>query len=165
MIENRTGNVLDVTTGIIVHGCNCQGVMGSGIAREIKNRFPIAFHEYERVYRSRGLKLGEISFVEVSPNKFIINANTQDNYGSGGKRFVSYDAIADAFTEVVRFAETIEKHRETKLDVVFPMIGAGLGGGDWKIISAIIDVVVPDHFNKILYVLPTPESQELIYQA
>ncbi len=153
MIETCYGNALDVTYGIIVHGCNCQGVMGSGIAREVKNRFPMAFHEYDKVHRTRGLKLGEICFAEVAPNKFIINANTQDSYG-GGKRFVSYDAIADSFTEVLRFAQTIEKHREVKLDIIFPAIGAGLGGGDWNIISAIIDVVIPDHFNKVLYLLP-----------
>lgn len=151
MIETRYGNALDVQTGIIVHGCNCQGVMGAGIALEIKNRFPEAFHEYERVHRSRGLKLGEICFAEVSPNKFIINANTQEGYSRVGRQ-VSYDAIADCFTEVVKFAKTIEKHRGQKLEVIFPMIGAGLGGGDWKVISAIIDAVVPDDLQKVLYI-------------
>ena len=152
MIETRYGNALDVQTGIIVHGCNCQGVMGGGIALEVKNRFPAAFYEYDRVHRSRGLKLGEICFVEVSPNKFIINANTQDKFGHAGGRFVSYDAIADCFTEVAKFAATVEQHRERKLEIIFPLIGAGLGGGDWKVISAIIDVVVPDTFTKVLFI-------------
>lgn len=151
MIETRYGNALDVQTGIIVHGCNCQGVMGAGIAFEVKNRFPMAFHEYDRVHRSRGLKLGEICFAEVAPNKFIINVNTQEGYSRIGRQ-VSYDAIADSFTEVVKFAKTIETHRGTKLEIIFPMIGAGLGGGDWNIISAIIDVVVPDDFTKVLFI-------------
>lgn len=152
MIETRYGNALDVQTGIIVHGCNCQGVMGAGIAFEVKNRFPAAFYEYDRVHRSRGLKLGEICFAEVAPNKFIINANTQDGYGRD-RRAVSYDAVADCFTEVLRFAQTIEKHRGVKLEIIFPLIGAGLGGGDWKIISGIIDAVVPDEFTKVLFLL------------
>lgn len=151
MIETRYGNALDVLTGIIVHGCNCQGVMGAGIALEVKNRFPGAFYEYDRVHRSRGLKLGEICFAEVAPNKFIINANTQEGYSRVGRQ-VSYDAIADSFTEVVRFAKGIETHRGAKLDIIFPMIGAGLGGGDWNVISAIIDAVVPDEFNKVLFI-------------
>lgn len=153
MIETRIGNALDVNTGIIVHGCNCQGVMGGGFAFEVKNRFPAAFYEYDRVHRTRGLKLGEICYVETSPNKFIINANTQDNFG-GGKRFVSYDAIVDSFVEVVKFAKVIEQHRGAKLEIIFPAIGAGLGGGDWNIISAIIDAVIPGDFAKVLYLLP-----------
>ena len=152
MIETRYGNALDVQTGIIVHGCNCQGVMGAGIAFEVKNRFPAAFHEYVQAHRNRGLKLGEITFAEVAPNKFIINANTQEGYNRDGRQ-VSYDAIADCFTEVTRFAKTIETHRGQKLEIIFPMIGAGLGGGDWKVISAIIDAVVPDDFTKVLYLL------------
>ena len=159
MIETRYGNALDVNVGIIVHGCNCQGVMGGGFALEVKNRFPLAYHEYDKVHRTNGLKLGEICFAEVAPNKFIINANTQEGFG-GSRRNVSYDAVADCFSEVYRFAKVIEQHRGVKLDVIFPAIGAGLGGGDWKIISAIIDVVIPDHdlsdkcFKKILYLLP-----------
>ena len=140
MIETRYGNALDVNVGIIVHGCNCQGVMGGGFALEVKNRFPLAFHEYDKVHRTNGL-------------------NTQEGFG-GSRRNVSYDAVADCFSEVYRFAKVIEQHRGVKLDVIFPAIGAGLGGGDWKIISAIIDVVIPDHdlsdkcFKKILYLLP-----------
>lgn len=153
MIETRYGNALDVQTGIIVHGCNCLGVMGGGIAFEVKNRFPIAFHEYDKVHRSRGLKLGEICFAEITPNKFIINANTQQGVG-GSVRQVSYDAIADCFAEVTKFAKVVEQHRGTKLEIIFPAIGAGLGGGDWNIIAAIIDVVVPDDFTKVLFLLP-----------
>ena len=153
MIETRYGNALDVETGIIVHGCNCQGVMGGGFALEVKNRFPIAFYEYDKVHRARGLKLGEICFVETTPNKFIINANTQEGFSRAGRQ-TSYDAIADAFTEVVKFASVVEQHRNVKLEIIFPMIGAGLGGGDWKVISSIIDVIVPDVFKKVLFLLP-----------
>lgn len=152
MIETRYGNALDVTTGLIVHGCNCQGVMGAGIAWEIKNRFPEAFHIYDQVHRSRGLKLGEISWSEVSPNKFIVNANTQDGFGRDHRQ-VSYDAIADCFAEVVKLADTLETHRKVKLEIIFPMIGAGLGGGNWKVISGIIDAVIPDTMSKVLYLL------------
>lgn len=157
MIETRYGNALDVQSGIIVHGCNCLGVMGAGIALEVKNRFPIAFHEYDKVHRSRGLKLGEICFAEVATNKFIINANTQQGTG-GPDRQVSYDAVADCFHEVVKFAKVVEQHRGTKLEIIFPAIGAGYGGGNWSIVAAIIDVVVPSEYTKVLYLLPQVSS-------
>ncbi len=151
MIETRYGNVLDLETGIIVHGCNCQGVMGSGIALEVKNRFPLVFHEYERIHRTQGLKLGTISYVEVAPNKFIVNAQTQNLYGTE-QRPMSYDAMVDCFEEVLKFARAIKTHRNVKLDINFPLIGAVRGGGRWDIIEKIIDVIIPDdEFKKVLY--------------
>ena len=38
-----TGNILSNNSGIIVHGVNCQKVMGSGIALQIKNQYPIVY--------------------------------------------------------------------------------------------------------------------------
>lgn len=38
----KTGNILDVREGIIVHGCNLKGVMGSGLALQIKISILIA---------------------------------------------------------------------------------------------------------------------------
>lgn len=40
MIEYRKGNLLDITSGVIVHGCNMRGVMGSGVALAIRNKYP-----------------------------------------------------------------------------------------------------------------------------
>lgn len=153
MIETRYGNALDVEAGIIVHGCNCQGVMGGGIAREVRERFPSAYDVYYQKYKESGLKLGEITFAEVAPNKFIVNANTQDNFGYGVRQ-VSYDAVVVCFEEVMKLARLIETDRKIRLDVIFPMIGAGLGGGKWPIIEASIDVTVSDDFKKVLFKLP-----------
>src|SRR5271167_114181 len=40
----------DITTvdeGIIAHGCNCQGVMGSGVARFLRDKYPQIFPYYQ----------------------------------------------------------------------------------------------------------------------
>lgn len=152
MIEVKIGNCLDVTNGIIIHGCNTHGVMGSGIALEIKNKFPEAFYLYHKKYKDQGnkLQLGDIIPVKVDHNKYIINAITQQNYGRSGNRFVSYDAIQECFFNLVSFINTLP---ENTLPIIFPLIGAGLGGGNWNIIEKIIDETVPDSFKKILYKL------------
>ena len=46
MIETRKGNLLEQTKGVIIHGCNCQGVMSSGIALQIRNKWPGVFETY-----------------------------------------------------------------------------------------------------------------------
>jgi len=153
VIKTTIGNVLDVPTGIIVHGCNTSGVMGAGIALAVKRRFPTAYQEYHNAAVARGLNLGEIIVVEVEPNKFIVNAITQHLVpGLSPGRNANYDAIVRSFENVVAFADALRLDGIV-LDVVFPMIGAGLAKGNWEIIEKIIDVTVPDRYVKTLYKL------------
>lgn len=136
-MEVIKGNVFDAflyPNSCVVHGCNAQGVMGSGVARVVRNDFPAAYYEYVRKYEEVGLAVGEIIPVSVLPGRYIINAITQEFYGGPPTRYVDYDAVRTAFKSTRAFAKqwNIES-------ISYPMIGAGLGGGDWSIISAIID--------------------------
>jgi O-acetyl-ADP-ribose deacetylase (regulator of RNase III) len=57
-----SGNLLDVNDGIIVHGCNCQGVWGSGVAKQMKEKYPEAFTKYQSDLKNLGsTALGRIS--------------------------------------------------------------------------------------------------------
>ena len=40
MVKIIEGNLFDTKANIICHQCNCQGVMGSGVAAEVKRRYP-----------------------------------------------------------------------------------------------------------------------------
>ena len=150
MIDYIKGDLLSVKEGIIVHGCNSHGIMGAGVALAIKTKYPAAY--YMSGYRlSEERKLGEIYWWDNEP-LYIANAITQKDFGRDGNRYVNYSAIAKAFYEVFEFA----KHKMHKkiLDVHFPMIGAGLGGGDWEIIEQIINDCDPDNeINKTCWVL------------
>lgn len=127
------GNLLDTHSQIIVHGCNAQGVMGSGVAKLIRDKYPKAFSIYKDVYSRQGLNPGEINFTYTG-GKYIVNAITQENYGrDSGVIYVSYDAVRKCMREVNILA------RQTGSDTVaMPKIGAGLAKGDWNIISGII---------------------------
>lgn len=151
----KVGNLVEATEPIIVHGCNAQGVMGSGVAKAIKETFPEAFRAYrERYEKQGGLNLGQVVWATVRNSgtpRHVGNAITQVNYGRDGRRYVEYEAIEHAFATVAGF---IRQNRETLGDGPFvgiPRIGAGLGGGDWGLISERIkeamgefDVVVYD---------------------
>jgi ADP-ribose 1''-phosphate phosphatase len=44
---NKKMSLFDAPEGsILVHACNAKGVWGSGIAKEMKERFPLAFRHY-----------------------------------------------------------------------------------------------------------------------
>ena len=44
-----TGDLFDTKANVILHQVNCQGVMGSGIAAEVKRRFPKAYNSYKEL--------------------------------------------------------------------------------------------------------------------
>lgn len=49
MIEYRKGNMFDniPEKSLLVHACNSQGVWGSGVAREFKEKYPRAYFDYQ----------------------------------------------------------------------------------------------------------------------
>lgn len=148
MIEYRKGNLLDVTEGVIIHGCNMQGVMGSGVALAIKNKYPLCYDLYKEHVSKSYSELGNTIFYTVNEKLTIVNALTQENYGKDGRRYVNYAAIFKVFDRVL--------NGECRNgDVVhFPKIGAGLGGGNWNFIEQIINDTDPkDRVKKICWEL------------
>lgn len=135
-IEYVTGNLLLTDVKHIVHGCNSKGVMGSGVAKAIRSWYKLAYQDYEDVYNSNGLALGDI-VVSVQPDgKTIHNAITQQDYGRDSSRvYVSYWAIAEVFRKINQWGVK---------EVALPKIGAGLANGDWNVISAIIENTLID---------------------
>ena len=135
-IEYVTGNLLLTDVKHIMHGCNSKGVMGSGVAKAIRSWYPLAYQDYEDVYNSTGLAIGDV-VVSVQPNgKTIHNAITQQDYGRDSSRvYVSYWAIAEVFRKINRWGVG---------EVALPKIGAGLANGDWNVISAIIENTLID---------------------
>ena len=98
-IETKIGNLLNVKTGHLVHGCNAQGIMGSGVAVAVKNTYPEAYRNYRDFFDVEGLILGRAYPVEVSLQLVVWNAITQNNFGSA-TRMVSYDAIETCFRQI-----------------------------------------------------------------
>lgn len=152
----KHGDILSLTKGIIVHGCNAQGKYQSGVAGQIREKYPAAYEAYYNTYIAQGhkLELGQIIPVWVTEDLCIINAITQQFYGRDGKRYVSYDAVASAFASVVEYwCDYMCDNDAEETLIHFPQIGAGLGGGDWNQIQSIIEQALFDHMKNIPGVL------------
>lgn len=122
------GDLFTTTDNCIAHGCNNQGVMGAGVALEIKRRYPWAYKKYK--------EFGPvIPGTVISANQdglTIFNMITQSDYGYGAK-LVLYDAVDEAALKVDRIL------RGSFLpNISIPKIGAGLGGGHWPVIEEIL---------------------------
>lgn len=151
MIYYVNGNLLDSDVDYICHQVNCQGVMGSGIAKQIKERWPIVYNEYKDLYRknlnSNGVVYlhGKSQIVTIDKNKSVINMFAQLFYGYDGERYTSYDAFWSCLNEI--------KYNIPKGSKIgFPYhIGCGLGGANWTIIRTMIEVVLDKDFEVYFY--------------
>lgn len=136
-IKTQVGNLLNVSSGHIVHGCNAQGVMGSGVALGVKNTWPHVFKDYRDIFESGNMKLGEAYRVFATPKLIVWNAITQNLYGTGA-RLTNYEAVATCFEQVNSYLHNDSSVSNTK-EVFIPLIGAARGGGNWRIIETIIE--------------------------
>ncbi|MCF2859137.1 macro domain-containing protein [Pseudoalteromonas sp. SMS1] len=118
---------------VIIHGCNCFCTMGAGIAKAIKSEFPDAAKADLETQKGDRLKLGTYSHATVERNGkklTIINAYSQYNWRGRGVK-ADYDAIQRIFAQL--------KQTYSGARFGYPLIGAGLAGGDWSVIAEIID--------------------------
>jgi O-acetyl-ADP-ribose deacetylase (regulator of RNase III) len=141
-IQYIHGDLLASTEAVIAHGCNAQGVMRSGVAKAIREKYPQAYVDYYNAYYAGDyyLRLGDV--IETrTPDRTILNIISQQFYGRDPSVvYVSYDAIGRAIKRINELGYQ---------RVAFPMIGAGLANGNWNTISSIIESYAD--FDPIVY--------------
>lgn len=123
MFKKVKQDLLTVNRGIIAHGCNCSGGFGSGVAGQIKERWPRVYKAFKRNGTGKDL-LGTNHMIQISEDLWVSNMYTQIFYGTGGK-FANPEAIGRALEATCLFGSHL------LLDVYIPRIGSGLGGLDW----------------------------------
>jgi O-acetyl-ADP-ribose deacetylase (regulator of RNase III) len=162
MIKYEVGNITDVKQGYIVHGVNCQRAMNSGVAKAIRDTYPKVYDDYMEYLKEYGDydPLGTVNFVEVSQLLVVANAFTQNFYGKDGKRYVSYDAVEKCFSKINReiMSDPMQLYEDAGIfyhHIHIPKIGAGLGGGNWKIIESIINETMDPEIKITCWTLPS----------
>lgn len=147
------GDLLTSNEKLIVHGCNARGEMNSGIAKAIRDKWPHVFDSYRESYlymvdKRGGMRTGQVFFVETNePNGMIVcNAITQPAYGYDGAQYVSYDAIHEICQKLNYYCN---QNNITQFGI--PLIGAGLGGGNWNIIETIFRETINDDITVNVY--------------
>jgi O-acetyl-ADP-ribose deacetylase (regulator of RNase III) len=126
-----------VSVGVVLHGVNCQGVMGAGIARALADKYPKILGNYSKLCaeaRNPYDLLGEVDYVEISPSLTIANCFTQNFFGISSKPPALYSAIQDCLANVAR------KYQDSTF-LFMPPIGCGLGGLTWTHVNDIVEYV------------------------
>jgi O-acetyl-ADP-ribose deacetylase (regulator of RNase III) len=136
MLKHAKGNLLDLAEAgefdVVVQGCNCFNTMGGGIAREIRERYPVAASVDMETVNGDYRKLGTWTECDAGEtNRFtIINAYTQYNMSTGEDVF-EYTAF-QLILEKLTFVYPGKR-------IGLPYIGMGLAGGNKDVIIPMIE--------------------------
>lgn len=140
MLKVINKDILTVEAGIICHQVNCQGVMGSGIAKSIRDKWPIVYESYLswcKLGKPSDL-LGNLMIVPVAKDLRIANIFGQYNYGRSSLQYTDYFAVEKAFKELC----TWNLGKVNKVYIPFNM-GCGLANGKWETYEPIIEKYIP----------------------
>lgn len=123
------GDLLKASEPLIGHGVNCRGIMGAGIAKQIKQKHPEVFKRYKNLCDevNKDPCLLGASQIVADGNVHVCNMFTQVFPGPYAKLY----AIQDCFEAFSFEALDLE-------EIAIPMIGCGLGGLDWKDVEDVI---------------------------
>lgn len=155
MIIEIQGDLLETDCQLICHGVNTQGVMGSGVAKALYEKWPRVKDMYLDYFTefNAGIEgenfLGHIDVFCVDRNSGLEVANcfTQQYYGPADHRYLSYDALDNCMKRLYSYCN----QRNIK-EIAMPKIGCGLAGGDWTIVKAILESVFKDEITVKVYI-------------
>lgn len=170
MIYYVTGNLLDTHCQYICHQVNCQGAMNSGVAKAIREKWPIVYHDYkikcnyaEDIVMNNKANpcatpanylLGNIQIVALyqdyetsTKHPCVINMFAQNGYGYDGKRYTSYDGFWMCLGSILDYVPKGST-------IAFPdHIGCCRGGANWNVIKTMIEEVLGNDYEVYIYKL------------
>ena len=138
MIRFTKGDILAADTEALVNTVNCVGIMGRGIALQVKNAFPDNFKAYQRACRRQEVVPGRMFVFEtgtMTNSRFIINFPTKRHW-RGKSRIGDIELGLEALAQVIREQEISS--------VAIPPLGSGLGGLNWNDVRPRIQAALGD---------------------
>ena len=151
MIKHIKCDIFESGADIICHQVNCQGVMGSGIAKQVRERYPWVYGTYknfcigvvEEHKAKPEIMLGTALPVYIDENRVIENLFGQEKYGYDGNCYTNYEKLKDALY-------TVKLRHSNKIIAIPYLMGCARGGGDWNIVSNIINEVFNNYDGEVL---------------
>lgn len=151
MIKIIDGDLFTSNARIIAHQVNCQKRMASGVALQVKNKYPNVYDEYLKACSED--MLGKIQIVPVNSKwneydcgsiaiphseKFVCNMFAQKDYGYDGELYTDINALAECFTKLNWLVH--EKNNNYNSTIAMPYkVGCCRGGADWNEVYKMID--------------------------
>ena len=149
MVKYFDGDLLKSDCNVICHQVNTLGVMGAGIALQIKNEYPGCFQKYKEIcdyFKDEQDKLigrvllWEDNILGIPSVSVKLIANFFSQIGLGRNVQTDYKAFRACCKELKGDLKYYFPITGDTFKIGFPYkIGCGLAGGDWNIIKQIIE--------------------------
>ncbi|MBE3085044.1 MAG: macro domain-containing protein [Bacteroidetes bacterium] len=134
-LHHLIGNAIEPIKkpSMIIHVCNDIGGWGRGFVLAISQKYPKAEKQYRDWFSNGHPSLGEVQFVQVTPETCVANMIAQHGIRWQGQvPPIRYEALETCLKK------SYEKALQDNLTVASPRIGCVLAGGSWDRIEAII---------------------------
>jgi O-acetyl-ADP-ribose deacetylase (regulator of RNase III) len=131
MVIETSGNILDAKVDAIVNTVNTKGVMGAGLALQVRQRHPDVLKAYEAACASGDVAVGKLFVVPIQgqTQRWVVNLPTKRHWRSPS-RIEDVEAGLDALVAWVR-EEKVES-------IAVPPLGAGLGRLPWDQVKSLM---------------------------
>lgn len=148
MIQYREGSLFDAPKGsLLVHACNAQGVWGSGIAREFKQRFPKSFEEYREFCLSNKKRAVGQAFVTAENVGCLITS-----YSYGGEVDEPLEILTNTKLALINLTTW-----QTPLKAYSNKFNSGLFNVPWPKTEAIIKEIQKCYAPEMEWVVMAPK--------
>lgn len=147
MVKHIQCDIFKSGADVILHQVNCQGVMNSGVAKQVREKYPWVYGTYKRLCdkcKSTGQRmLGRCQAVFIDENKVIVNVFAQDNYGYDGKCYTDYTALKTCLN-------IVKDVYKGKIIAIPYLMACHRGGGDWSVVIKLIESIFCDDDTTVL---------------
>lgn len=158
MIKIIEGDLFCSDARIIAHQVNCQGKMGSGVALQVKRKYPNVYNEYMKECSAD--MLGKIQIVPVDSKwngydsgslaipkyeRFVCNMFAQNNYGSDYNhvQYTNIEALENCMKKLWYAIHAKNGNFGDKIAMPYK-IGCCRGGADWNTVYGLIEKIFSD---------------------
>lgn len=138
------GDVFTTQFDAIAHQVNCQGVMNSGVAKTVRERYPEVFDAYKKLCNETPNPIDLLGKGQCVPtghgDRVIYNIFGQFNYGYDGGMYTNYDMFVKGMTRAIgEHRLQLDIYDDVQLVIAIPYgIGCCRGGGDWDVMGMLL---------------------------
>lgn len=132
----RKGDLFTTELDVIGHGVNTVGVMGAGVAKIVRDKFPETYKLYVDDCNKGFLLPGTAIPGNPENGKVIFNIASQELPGKDA----SYSWLAQAVEFAVQTCKSCDVH-----SMAMPQIGCGIGGLEWEKVEKILLALENDY--------------------
>ena len=119
----KTGDIFESECETLVNAVNTVGVMGAGLAKQFKLKYPQMFKEYKSLCDSHQFYIGDGFYYQENEKKSVLNIPTKKHWKDPSKLEYIEQGL-DWFVSHYKLLGISS--------VAFPALGCGLGGLYWK---------------------------------